>query len=72
MNANALEKAPDYARTNRAIGATYEPGSTFKALTVAAALEDGKVTPDTKFDSRRCSPSPTASSTTPRTTATRR
>ena len=50
MNANALDEAPPYARQNRAISATYEPGSTFKAFTVAAALEDGKVTPDTMFD----------------------
>jgi cell division protein FtsI/penicillin-binding protein 2 len=50
VNANALEDAPEYARQNRAIGATYEPGSTFKAFTVAAALEDGKVTPDTPFN----------------------
>jgi cell division protein FtsI (penicillin-binding protein 3) len=50
VNANALQDAPDYARQNRAIGATYEPGSTFKAFTVAAALEDGKVTPDTMFN----------------------
>ena len=50
MNANALDESPDYARQNRAVAATYEPGSTFKAFTVAAALEDGKVTPDTKFN----------------------
>ena len=47
VNANAPGDAPDYARQNRAIGATYEPGSTFKAFTVAGALEEGKVTPDT-------------------------
>ncbi len=46
VNANAPGDAPDYARQNRAIGATYEPGSTFKAFTVAAALEEGKVTPE--------------------------
>jgi cell division protein FtsI (penicillin-binding protein 3) len=50
VNANALGDAPDYARQNRAIGATYEPGSTFKAFTVAAALEEGEVTPNTAFN----------------------
>jgi cell division protein FtsI/penicillin-binding protein 2 len=35
---------------NRATGYTYEPGSTFKAFTVAGALEEGIVTPDTPFD----------------------
>jgi cell division protein FtsI/penicillin-binding protein 2 len=49
VNANALQDAPEEARTNRAVAVTYEPGSTFKAFTVAAALEDGKVTPDMKF-----------------------
>jgi len=49
VNSNKLHEAPDYAMTNRATGATYEPGSTFKAFTVAAALEDGKVTPSTPF-----------------------
>jgi cell division protein FtsI (penicillin-binding protein 3) len=34
---------------NRATGFTYEPGSTFKAFTVAGALEDHVVTPDTSF-----------------------
>jgi cell division protein FtsI/penicillin-binding protein 2 len=50
VNANALGDAPAYARQNRAIGATYEPGSTFKAFTVAAALEEGEVTPNTTLD----------------------
>jgi len=50
VDANKLYEAPEYALTNRATGATYEPGSTFKAFTVAAALEDGKVTPSTPFN----------------------
>jgi cell division protein FtsI (penicillin-binding protein 3) len=35
--------------SNQATGFTYEPGSTFKAFTVAGALEDHIVTPDTSF-----------------------
>src|SRR5919199_531616 len=50
VDANDPGGAPAYAREDRAIGATYEPGSTFKAFTVAGALEEGKVTPDTEFD----------------------
>jgi len=34
---------------NKALMDTYEPGSTFKAITAAAALEEGVVTPDTQF-----------------------
>ncbi len=40
---------PDSLR-NMATGFTYEPGSTFKAFTVAGALEDEVVTPETMFD----------------------
>jgi cell division protein FtsI (penicillin-binding protein 3) len=50
IDANAPSAAPDYARQDRAVGATYEPGSTFKSITVAGALQDGTVTPDTPFD----------------------
>ena len=35
---------------NRAISMTYEPGSVFKVLTMAAALDFGAVTPDTVFN----------------------
>jgi cell division protein FtsI (penicillin-binding protein 3) len=50
IDANRPSAAPDYASQNRAVGYTYEPGSTFKAITVAGALEDHKVTPDTSFN----------------------
>jgi cell division protein FtsI/penicillin-binding protein 2 len=50
VDANNIGSAPPYARENRAIGFNYEPGSTFKAFTVAGALQDGLVTPDTSFD----------------------
>jgi cell division protein FtsI/penicillin-binding protein 2 len=50
IDANAPWNAPAYAAQNRAVGYTYEPGSTFKAITVAGALQDGIVTPQTSFD----------------------
>jgi cell division protein FtsI (penicillin-binding protein 3) len=44
------ENATDEELMNRATGYVYEPGSTFKAFTVAGALEDKVVTPNTTFD----------------------
>ena len=44
-----LENADPEDLINRATGFTYEPGSTFKAFTVSAALEEGLVTPETTF-----------------------
>ncbi len=49
VDANEPGEAPAWARQNRAVQTSYEPGSTFKAFTMAGALEDGKVTPDTVF-----------------------
>src|SRR5947199_162887 len=37
------------ALRNRAISWTYEPGSTLKAVTIAAALDKGVVTPSTSY-----------------------
>ena len=39
--------SPAYARQDRAVQANYEPGSTFKAITVAGRAGGGLVTPDT-------------------------
>ncbi|MEW6717375.1 MAG: penicillin-binding protein 2 [Chloroflexota bacterium] len=40
---------PKDATFNRPISAVYEPGSVFKVLTMAAALDSGTVTPETTF-----------------------
>ncbi len=42
--------SPAEAMEDRAVGFDYEPGSTFKAVTVAGALEAGLVTPDTPIN----------------------
>lgn len=43
------EVFPQGSYFNRAISQLYEPGSVFKVLTMAAALDSGSVTPETTF-----------------------
>jgi cell division protein FtsI (penicillin-binding protein 3) len=49
VNPGDLSAATPEDLMNRATGFTYEPGSTFKAFTVSAALEEKLVTPETTF-----------------------
>ncbi len=49
-NPNEYSKSTDEERQNKAMAISYEPGSTLKAVTVAAALNEGLVTPETTYD----------------------
>jgi cell division protein FtsI (penicillin-binding protein 3) len=49
FDANRANRTPLAVQRNRAVTDTYEPGSTFKLVTIAGALSQGLVTPSTKF-----------------------
>jgi cell division protein FtsI/penicillin-binding protein 2 len=48
-DANRFPSAPRELQRNRTVTDTYEPGSTFKLVTVAAALSERLVSPSTRF-----------------------
>jgi len=49
-NANDPGASPADTLENRAVSFNYEPGSTFKAVTVSGALQQGLITPSTGFN----------------------
>ncbi|MGI8750225.1 MAG: peptidoglycan D,D-transpeptidase FtsI family protein [Thermoleophilaceae bacterium] len=50
VDPNGLSAASKDALQNRAVSSAFEPGSTFKAFTVAGALQEKEITPSTPFD----------------------
>ena len=50
FNPNAASEASPEARMDRAVTALYEPGSTFKLITLAAAFDQGIIRPEEVFD----------------------
>jgi cell division protein FtsI (penicillin-binding protein 3) len=50
FNPNTYARAPESYRRNRSIQDLYEPGSTFKIVTAAAAIEEGLITPEDLID----------------------
>jgi cell division protein FtsI (penicillin-binding protein 3) len=50
FNPNSRKQITPAALTNRAVSYIYEPGSTFKLVTISAALEEKVTNPDEVFD----------------------
>ncbi|MFH1429531.1 MAG: penicillin-binding protein 2, partial [Candidatus Margulisiibacteriota bacterium] len=49
-NPNTYYKYTNQYRVNKAVETVYEPGSTFKAISIASAINENVVAPDTKFE----------------------
>ena len=56
FDANDFSTASPDARRNRAVTDAYEPGSTFKIVTIAGALEDNVVSPTSTLHARADDP----------------
>jgi cell division protein FtsI (penicillin-binding protein 3) len=50
FNPNTYAEASEAARRNLAVSGIYEPGSTFKIVTIASALEEGLASPGERLD----------------------
>jgi cell division protein FtsI (penicillin-binding protein 3) len=50
VDANDPGGSPAWARRDRSVSVNYEPGSTFKAFTVAGAMQENLIEPSTPFD----------------------
>jgi len=50
FNLNEFNKAPMQAQKNFAVSSQIDPGSTFKIVAASGALNEGLVTPQTRFD----------------------
>jgi cell division protein FtsI/penicillin-binding protein 2 len=50
VNSNDPPAKPEEAFENRAVSFNYEPGSTFKVVTVSGALQEGRITPSSGFE----------------------
>jgi cell division protein FtsI/penicillin-binding protein 2 len=58
VNANDIQATPLANTEDESTDLSYEPGSTFKAVTIAGGLMDGSITPSTEIDEPSCLPIP--------------